>query len=114
MPTLKIDNLMGNLLDNETITKNTNDSSSINKNANSIMTIKKNEEKDNKNITEISKENNININRDSRNSESSKKDDLERATTNTVVYNNPQRSTGDLEDIMFTGIQKEGFNIDNS
>ena len=114
MPTLKIDNLMGNLLDNETITKNASDSSSINKNANSIMSIKKNEEKDNKNTTEISKENNININRDSKNSELSKKDDLERATTSTIVYNNAQRSTGNLEDIMFTGIQKEGFNIDSS
>ena len=112
IPILKIDNLMGNLLDNETINSNVNNSSQIKKNENNIAHYTKNEEENkNKNINEIHKENNININGDNNDIN---KNDMERSRTNTVVYNAEQRSTGNLEDIMFKGIQKEGFNIDNS
>ena len=102
MPPLKIDNLMCNLVDNETINSNVNNSSTINKNTNTIK--------------EINKQNEINIEGDNNNRNKSiiNKNDIERSTTNTVVYNSGQRSTGNLEDMMFTGMQKEEFNIDDS
>ena len=123
---VKLDNLMGNLLDNETLVsnanisskfnKNANISSKINENANNIIKLTKKEENEqiNKNINEIQKENDIIINNNRNMGSVVKKDDLERDRTNTVVYKNDIRSSGNLEKIMLTGIQKEGFNIENT
>ena len=124
MPTLKIDNLIGNLLDSETITSNANSIDTLNKNITNNSKLVKNEgnintiHKDinaNSNNMEMHKENELNIN-DSRNgSVINKNDDMERSRTDTVVFNiNDQMSTGNLEDIMFKGIQQEGFSIDNT
>ena len=163
MPNLKIDNLMGTIIESENIISKENDSSKIDKNVNINEIHKQNEiniNKKNKNVNEIHKQNEININENSKNANeihkqneininennkninnknenikineihkeneiniidnnrnsnrTSKNDDIERSRTNTVVYNNEQRSTGNLEDIMFKGIQNEGFNFDNS
>ena len=146
MPTLKIDNLMGNLLDNETITSNANNLDIVNKNTTNISKLVKNEGNistlhneikntnnnsnnmdinkeneiklnsiNNANNMEIKKENDININDNRSSSNVSKNDDFERSRMNTVIINNnEQRSTGNLESIMLSGVQKEGFSIDNS
>ena len=128
VPTLKIDNLIGNLADNEILNTNANESSSINKNAINLNKIEKQEIKEKKeentiieknnqknNINEIQKGNEIIVNNNRTSSKISKEDGLDRSRTNTVVYNNnDQRSTGNLEDIMIKGMQKEGFNIDDS
>ena len=111
-----------------------NDNSNNNKNTDDIPVLKidnlmeeiKKEEKDNKNNNKdnnnIKNENNINININN-NTDIKKEEDnnninnkLERDRINTVIVNNKkqQEQNQDLEDIIITGIQKEGFNIDDS
>ena len=117
--TLKIDSLMGNLLDNETLISNVNDSSKINTNSNNISKYKKEEEKSeqnnkNNNIDKIEKGNEINIINNRNSGSTEQKDDFERERTNTVIVKScDKRDSGSLENIMFTGIQEEGFNIEN-
>ena len=117
--TLKIDSLMGNLLDNETLISNVNDSSKINTNSNNISKYKKEEEKSeqnnkNNNTDKIEKGNEINIINNRNSGSTEQKDDFERERTNTVIVKScDKRDSGSLENIMFTGIQEEGFNIEN-
>ena len=124
VPTLKIDNLIENLLDNETITSNANKVDAINKNITNNSKLVKNEinndtihnnTNNSSNNMKVHKENQININ-DSRNASIvNKNNDMERSRTGTIVFNNnDQRSTGNLEDIMLKGIQQEGFTLDNA
>ena len=106
IPTLKIDNLMGEMVIDENEINNKEESN--NKNNNNIK------------INEIQNANNINISNNIKNeaNNDNNNDDnkqLERERINTVIINdnNPGQSQN-LENVIITGIQKEGFNIDNS
>jgi hypothetical protein len=97
MPSLNLNNLIGNKLDNETITKNAISSSTINKNENNIIGLKKVEKNNNKNIIEINKENDININGESKDlndknkieeKDKDKKEIIDNTTKKTLKRNN--------------------------
>ena len=101
IPTLKIDNLMGDVDDND--------------NNNAI--------KENININNIKNENSISItnnknnnenNKDNNNDNINEEDDFENIRTNTIMMTDKKDENENLENIIFTGIQNEGFNIDNS
>ena len=109
IPTLKIDNLMGEMVIDENEINNKEESKDKNNNNN----IK---------INEIQNANNINISNSIKNEENNdnnnandENNQLERDRINTVIINNnnPGQSQN-LENVIITGIQKEGFNIDNS
>ena len=98
---LKIDNLMEeiNIDDND----NNKDEEEVNKTNNNI---KKNE---------IQNENSINIENSIKNEENKNNKILERDRINAVIVNDKKPTPSqNLENIIITGIQKEGFNIENS
>ena len=107
IPTLKIDSLMGEMIIDENEINNKEESNDKNNNSNNNIKINK-----------IQNENNINITNSINNVANNNNNDnkqLERDRINTVIINetNPGQSQN-LENVIITGIQKEGFNIDNS
>ena len=104
IPTLKIDNLMGEMIIDENDINNKEESN--NKNNNNIK------------INEIQNANNINISNsikdETNNDNNVDNKQLERDRINTVIINNNPGQSQNLENVIITGIQKEGFNIDNS
>ena len=104
IPTLKIDNLMGEMVIDENEINNKEESN--NKNNNNIK------------INEIQNANNINISNSIKNEANNDNNvdnkQLERDRINTVIINNNPGQSQNLENVIITGIQKEGFNIDNS
>ena len=88
IPTLKIDNLMGEVIGND-------------------------DENSNNNINEIKNENSISLNKNKENNNIDNKEiNLEKNRENTIMINE-KKENNELENIIFTGIQNEGFNIDN-
>ena len=100
MPNLRIDNLMGEMIDGETIDKNKEE---LDK-----------EKKNNININEIKNENNFNVNNSANNKENDESKNLEENRDTTIIVNGVSSQSDNLENSILNGIQKEGFNIDNS
>ena len=100
MPNLRIDNLMGEMIDGETIEKNKEELDKENKN--------------NLNINEIKNENNFNVNNSENNKENDENKNLEENRDTTIIVNGVSSQSDNLENSILNGIQKEGFNIDNS
>jgi hypothetical protein len=100
MQNLRIDNLMGEMIDGETIEKNKEelDKEKIN----------------NLNINEIKNENNFNVNNSENNKENDESKNLEENRDTTIIVNGVSSQSDNLENSILNGIQKEGFNIDNS
>jgi hypothetical protein len=108
IPTLKIDSLMGEMIIDENEINNKGESNEKNSNSNNNIKINKIQNENNINITNS-------INNVANNNNNNDNKQLERDRINTVIINetNPGQSQN-LENVIITGIQKEGFNIDNS
>ena len=89
IPVLKIDNIMGTIIIDEDDINN---------------------KKTSKNNNEIQNENNININKE----KNDNTDDERNRINTTIVKDKNNDKNQNLEKIIINGIQKEGFNIDNS
>ena len=70
--------------------------------------------KNNLNINEIKNENNFNVNNSSNNKENDESKNLEENRDTTIIVNGVSSQSDNLENSILNGIQKEGFNIDNS
>ena len=100
IPVLKIDNLMGEMIQDENKDKNKNNKNNEIKNENSIN---------------INNDINNEIKKEYDNNDNNINNKLERDRINSVIVNEKKEPQNDnLENIIITGIQKEGFNIDNS
>jgi len=114
IPVLKIDNLMGEVIHDDNKDKN-----KINeiKSENSINISGDNNNINNNNINNDKKDDNNEIKKEENNIDNDNNIDnkLERDRINTVIVNEKKEPQNqNLENIIITGIQKEGFNIDNS
>ena len=118
IPILKIDSLMGEMIgdedkENKEKSKNNNNLKINEMQNNNNININGIKNENNININQIKNENNININNIKKNEPNN--NNIERSRIDSVVINekkdNPSQN---LENIIITGIQKEGFNIENS
>lgn len=103
--------------DNAIISEISNSEDITNLNINSLLDEmpdnKINDKKGNLNINEIKSENTININ--SANSDKNDENEIiEENRSTTIIVNGDSNQNENLENSIFNGIQKEGFNIDNN
>ena len=103
--------------DNAIISEISNSEDITNLNINSLLDEmpdnKINDKKGNLNINEIKNENTININ-SANNDKNDENEIIEENRSTTIIVNGDSNQNENLENSIFNGIQKEGFNIDNN